>query len=63
MLVSADYKMSFDRLRFPLAGLDAWAVVLNTLGVSISCAAGKGTVGTDEIVARAGIVAVVRLAL
>jgi hypothetical protein len=52
VLVSANYKMSFDRLRSQLAGLDAWLLVLDTRGVNVWCAAGKGTFGSDEIVGR-----------
>ena len=52
VLVSANYKMSFDRLRSKLAGIDAWIMVLDTDGINVWCAAGKGTFGTDEIVAR-----------
>lgn len=50
VLVTANYKMSFDRLRMELAGVDAWILVLDTKGVNVWCAAGKGTFGTDEIV-------------
>jgi len=53
VLVSANYKLSFDRLRSQLAGRDAWILVLDTRGVNVWCAAGKGTFGTDELVARA----------
>ena len=52
VLVSANYKMSFDRLRCQLTGLDAWILVLDTKGVNVWCSAGKGTFGTDEIVRR-----------
>ncbi|NQU24788.1 MAG: acetyl-CoA synthase subunit gamma [Candidatus Nealsonbacteria bacterium] len=52
VLVSANYKMSFDQLRCRLAGLDAWILVLDTRGINVWCAAGKGTFGTDEIVHR-----------
>lgn len=52
VLLSANYKMSFDRLRAQLAGLDAWILVLDTQGINVWCAAGKGTFGTDEIVRR-----------
>ena len=45
--------MSFDRLRSALGGLDAWILVLDTKGVNVWCAAGKGTFGTDELVGRA----------
>jgi len=49
VLVSANYKLSFDRLRQELGGIDAWVLVLDTKGVNVWCAAGKGTFGTDEI--------------
>jgi acetyl-CoA decarbonylase/synthase complex subunit gamma len=52
VLVSANYKMSFDRLRSQLVGIDAWVLVLDTRGINVWCAAGKGTFGTDELVRR-----------
>ena len=52
VLVSANYKMSFDRLRCQLGEIDAWVLVLDTRGINVWCAAGKGTFGTDEVVRR-----------
>jgi hypothetical protein len=52
VFVSANYKLSFDTLRQELAGFDAWIVVLDTRGINVWCAAGKGTFGTSEIVKR-----------
>jgi len=52
VLVSANYKMSFDKLRSQLAGIDAWVLVLDTRGVNVWCSAAKGTFGTDELVGR-----------
>lgn len=52
VLVTANYKMSFDRLRRALPGKDAWILVLNTDGINVWCAAGKGTFGTQELVRR-----------
>lgn len=52
LLVTANYKLSFDHLRRALAGLSAWVVVLDTQGVNVWCAAGKGTFGTEELVKR-----------
>lgn len=52
ILVSANYKMSFDRLRRGLTGIDSWILVLDTKGINVWCAAGKGTFGTDELVRR-----------
>ncbi|MGE5237844.1 MAG: mercury methylation corrinoid protein HgcA [Chloroflexota bacterium] len=52
VLVSANYKLSFDALRRELTGLDAWILVLDTKGINVWCAAGKGTFGTEELVGR-----------
>ena len=52
VLVTANYKLSFDRLRRAVDGHDAWLLVLDTAGVNVWCAASKGTFGTDELVAR-----------
>lgn len=56
VLVSANYKMSFDYLRRELSGIDAWILVIDTKGVNVWCAAGKGTFGTEEIVNRIALV-------
>lgn len=53
VLVTSNYKMSFDRLRSVLQGVGAWIMVLDTRGINVWCAAGKGTFGTAEIVRRA----------
>ena len=58
VLVSANYKLSFDVLRRSLAGIDAWILVLDTKGINVWCAAGKGTFGTEELLRR---IAAVRL--
>jgi hypothetical protein len=52
LLVSANYKLSFDCLRSALQGIDAWILVIDTKGVNVWCAAGKGTFGTAEIIRR-----------
>jgi hypothetical protein len=49
VLVTANYKLTFDKLRKELGGVDAWIVVLDTKGVNVWCAAGKGTFGTVEL--------------
>jgi hypothetical protein len=48
VLVTANYKMTFDLLRKELDRVNAWILVLNTYGINVWCAAGKGTFGTDE---------------
>jgi hypothetical protein len=50
VLVTANYKLSFDSLRKELAGLDVWILVLDTRGVNVWCAAGKRTFSTEEVV-------------
>lgn len=52
VLVTANYKMSFDRLRESLPGHDAWVLVLDTQGINVWCASGKGSFGTKELVRR-----------
>jgi hypothetical protein len=52
VLVTANYKLTFDRLRRELDGLSAWILVLDTRGINVWCAAGKGTFGTEELLAR-----------
>ncbi len=52
VLVTANYKMSFDRLREALPQYHAWILVLDTKGINVWCAAGKGTFGTEELVRR-----------
>jgi hypothetical protein len=52
VLVTANYKLSFDTLRKELSGLDAWILVLDTKGINVWCAAGKGTFSSDELVHR-----------
>ena len=52
VFISANYKMSFDRLRSALTGRSGWILVLDTKGINVWCAAGKGTFGTEELVRR-----------
>jgi hypothetical protein len=52
VFVTANYTLSFDALRSALAGLNGFILVLNTEGINVWCAAGKGTFGTDELVQR-----------
>jgi hypothetical protein len=50
VFVTANYTLSFDALRVALAGTDGHILVLDTFGINVWCAAGKGTFGTDELV-------------
>jgi hypothetical protein len=49
VLVTANYKLSFDSLRFALATIDAWLLVADTRGINVWCAAGKGTFSAGEV--------------
>lgn len=49
VLISANYKLSFDYLRRELGGLNLWILVLDTKGINVWCAAGKGSFGTEEL--------------
>jgi hypothetical protein len=50
VLVTANYKLTFDAVRRELTGVDAWLLVADTRGINVWCAAGKGLFATDEIV-------------
>ena len=52
VFVTANYTLSFDALRSALKSIDGYILVLDTKGVNVWCAAGKGTFGTDELVFR-----------
>jgi acetyl-CoA decarbonylase/synthase complex subunit gamma len=52
VVVTANYKMSYDIVRRALSGRNVWLLVLETFGINVWCAAGKGTFGTDELARR-----------
>ncbi|MBN1798905.1 MAG: hypothetical protein JW822_10025 [Spirochaetales bacterium] len=52
VFVTANFKLSFDALRKELSELNAWILVLDTKGINVWCAAGKGTFGTQELINR-----------
>jgi CO dehydrogenase/acetyl-CoA synthase delta subunit len=52
VLVTANYKMSYDLVRQSLSGRNVWLLVLETFGINVWCAAGKGSFGTGELVRR-----------
>ena len=56
VFVTSNYKLTFDHVRKNLAGLNSWILVLDTKGVNVWCAAGKGTFGTKELVKRIQLV-------
>jgi hypothetical protein len=56
VLVTANYKLTFDALRKELSNLNLWILVLDTKGINVWCAAGKGTFGTEELIQRINLV-------
>ena len=52
VMVTGNYKMSFDALRKELTGINTYILVLDTKGINVWCAASKGTFGTKEVVNR-----------
>lgn len=52
VVVTCNYKMTYDIVRRELSGRNVWLLVLETFGVNVWCAAGKGTFGTDELIER-----------
>jgi hypothetical protein len=50
VFVTANYTLSYDALRTSIKGIDSYILVLDTKGVNVWCAAGKGTFGTEEVI-------------
>jgi hypothetical protein len=49
VLVTANYKLTLDVLRSSLPATDAWLLVVDTRGINVWCAAGKGTFSAEEV--------------
>ncbi|MFT5731197.1 MAG: hypothetical protein ACI8PB_005392 [Desulforhopalus sp.] len=49
VLVTANYKLSFDALRQELGSQHSWILVVDTRGINVWCAGGKGTFSAEEI--------------
>ena len=49
VLVTANYKLTFDALRKELKGLNCWILIIDTRGINVWCAAGKGTFSAEEV--------------
>jgi hypothetical protein len=61
VFVTANYKLSFDNLRKNLTDTNGLILVLDTKGINVWCAAGKGTFGTKELVNRIKTVSLERI--
>jgi hypothetical protein len=49
VLVTANYKLTVDELRSSVDEIDAWLLVVDTRGINVWCAAGKGTFCATEV--------------
>jgi hypothetical protein len=54
VLVTSNYKLTFDELRSSLDDLDSWLLVIDTRGINVWCAAGKGTFCAEEVTRMVG---------
>ena len=52
VLVTANYKLTFDTLRRQLNSLGTWILVIDTRAINVWCAAGKALFSTREVVHR-----------
>ncbi len=52
LVATCNYKLTFDILREEWKGQNLWVLVLDTRGINVWCAAGKGTFGTSELLRR-----------
>ena len=49
VLVTANYKLTFDALRTSVGEADVWLLVVDTRGINVWCAAGKGAFSAGEV--------------
>lgn len=49
VIVTANYKLTFDAVRSALSGQNLWLLIVDTRGINVWCAAGKGTFSTEEV--------------
>ena len=50
VLVTCNYKLTFDAVRSELAGVNAWLLIVDTRGINVWCAAGKHLFSTNEVI-------------
>jgi hypothetical protein len=60
-VVTANYILSFNIVRRHLQDRPSWILVLDTKGVNVWCAAGKGTFGTEELINRMKVTGLSRM--
>jgi hypothetical protein len=49
VLVTCNYKLTLDQLRSSLDEIEAWLLIVDTRGINVWCAAGKGTFCAAEV--------------
>lgn len=52
VLVTCNFKLTFDTVRRELAGDSYWLLVVETYGINVWCAAGKQSMSTQEVAKR-----------
>ena len=52
VLVTCNFKLTFDTLRKAMAGRACWILVVETYGINVWCAAGKQSFSTEEVAQR-----------
>lgn len=52
VLVTCNFKLTFDLLRRELAGRSFWLLVVETYGINVWCAAGKRSFSAEEVAGR-----------
>lgn len=61
VLVTANYKLTFDLLRRDLASQNVWILVLDTRGINVWCASAHKTFGTEELLQRVKVSGLVQI--
>lgn len=49
VVVTANYKLTFDTVRFALHGRNTWVLVTDTRGINVWCAGGKGSFNAEAV--------------
>lgn len=49
VLVTSNYRLTFDAVRKELTGLNVWMLVIDTGGINVWCSAGKGSFSAEAI--------------
>jgi len=49
VLVTANYRLTCDHLHKAMEKSNVWVLIIDTKGINVWCAAGKGTFGTSEL--------------